>query len=740
MGLSTMGRALWLGVSTVAGHAWRGGGYVAAGHLGLGLYTILRPLWVGTSVIAYHAWLGVSTTVLGTAWVAAQVWQGALITLRGTVRTPAFAMRTVGTGFSAAPDASRMVVWVAKNRKGVATLSEFNLTRERLLSLIATLWVFGIAGVIAAALLWPGPPEPTAVGHHWVTGHLYYGANLPDIAAGYNEAGHRTKSGKRIVVEIHDAPSSEGARALQGRVTGKGPVRVEAGGEKQPLPDPTIITPSGAHWLVTVNHAAGRKVVDPDNSKSLALAYIGIITFKDIAECLGWPDKEIGYADIIALSEDPEGWGRYPCAKPSWGTRPLVAFTDPRTSSTGRGVLIALYSIASGKLPGELTLDDVDEAKSPKVVKYVKDFQNLIDHYFIGTTVMNTKIYKGPRFGQFFIMPEDNLIHLYEGTARARFGTKTLEAPPIKDPMVMIYPKEGSMARSNCACIVDADWVTEEQVEAANKWIDFLLEDEQQRLFMEAGFRPTAGLQLNDPSSKITGRFGLDPTKPTKVLNPGDIKPEVADAIDASWEDVKRPGIVTFVVDTSGSMVGTKLNQAKEGLRRALDTMASNNKVGFLSFSNSVHSETSIAVAPLREKGPAIVDAVEVMRARGETALFDAIKKGIEMTDAAEGDPDAIRGVVVLTDGLANRGQVRLDDLIKMFHGEVAIRQFGGFEGDSVAVRVDGDQVPNVDVRGDGLVIRPRIRSRSSLSASGKTCLWRSAGCWPRRPMRSSME
>ncbi len=696
-------RPLWLGVSATAGFLW------------LGVATIAGRIWLGASKSAYFAWLGITTTVLAFGWVVSR---GATAAARGLWRSAAFAAGTLGTGISATPDAVGMALWVVKHRKGVSTLSEFNLTRERALSVIATLWVFGIGGLIAVALLWPGPPEPTVVVDHWVTGHLYFGANLPDIAERYNAAGHRTEAGKRIVVQIHNAPSSEGARALLGRVTGGGPAMVNAGAGLQELPDPTIVTPSGAHWLVSVNHGAGRKVVDPDNARSLALAYIGIITFRDIAECLGWPQKEIGYADIIALRNDPRGWKSYSCAKPSWGTRPLVAFTDPRTSSTGRSVLIALYSIAAGKLPGQLTLDDI---KDPAVVSYVEGFQQLIDHYFIGTTVMNTKIYKGARFGQFFIMPEDNLIHLYEGTARARFGTKTHSAPPIKDPMVMIYPKEGSMARTNCACIVDAAWVTAEHVEAAEKWTDFLLEDEQQRLLMAAGFRPTAGLTVHDPSSKITPRFGLNPATPAKPLNPAMIAPEVAAAIDASWEEVKRPGIMTFVLDTSGSMVGTKLRQAKEGLNLALDSMASNNQVGFLSFGNTVHTQSSIPVAPLADVGPAIVEAVEVIRARGETALYDAVKRGIEMTDAAEGDPDAIRGVVVLTDGLANRGATRLDDLIKMFDGEAPIREFGGFEGDSVAVRNDGRSVPlevtvdgkivdNEQFRGDGLAIHTEHR------------------------------
>ena len=152
----------------------------------------------------------------------------------------------------------------------------------------------------------------------------------------------------------------------------------------------------------------------------------------------------------------------------------------------------------------------------------------------------------------------------------------------------MIYPKEGSMPRKNCACIVDASWVSEDQVEASRQWIEFIREDEQQRTFMAAGFRPGTDLDLNYPGSKISSRFGLDPNEPKVVLNPSETPPEVAAAIDGNWEQVKKRGIVTFVVDTSGSMMGGKLRQAKDGLNRAFDSMAKSNQVGFLSFDDTI--------------------------------------------------------------------------------------------------------------------------------------------------------
>ena len=532
---------------------------------------------------------------------------------------------------------------------------------------------------------------------HWTNGHLLRTGSglrlLDQMSADFNNAAYRTESGKRIEVQVHYNGSSGQAQDLLSRVsTG---ARLD-----RDLPDPTIVTPSAAHWMIPVNYAAGYNVVDPGTARSIARAMIGIVTYRDMAECLGWPDKELGYADIIALRNDPQGWARYACAKAEWGQKPLVAYTDPTTSSTGRSVLFTLYAISAGKRPEQLTVDDV---RDPEVVDYVKQFQGLVDHYMIGTIPLNTKIYQGPRFGHFFLMPEDNLIHLYEGTERAFFGGKKEQAPPISQPMVMIYPKEGSMARNNCAYIVQAPWVTDEHTEAAEVWVDYLQREEQQRGFMAAGFRPGTDLPPSDP---ISGRYGLDPRVPEVMFNPAQIDPVVAAAIDESWDEVKRPGIVTFVVDTSSSMSGYKLQQAKDGMIRALDAMAENNQIGFLSFSSDIGIQ--IPIGPLTANRFRIADAVENMRAQANTALYDAIRAAIEMTDAAPGEPDAIRGVVVLTDGRANEGQTDLDDLIQMMsRDEIAIKSFTGFQ-DARALDVNGMYVSIDQVTGHSLAAEAR--------------------------------
>ena len=689
---------------SVAGVGIRSLAYAA----GLLLRGVSRPVFLASR----HLRMGASTIALLLGWLIRSTWLIGLATFQGLSRAPVFVARTMWTGAGAVPDVGKAAVGLATDRKGVIAMSDHNLTRQRVLSLIGTLWVLGIVGSLIGWTLWPTPPEPTVEVEHWATGHLMREGEdlrlLPVMAEQFNDAGHRNQAGTRIVVKIHNVPSQLIGEYLVARV--KSGRRIDLTGltdgyVKPGYSDPTVVTPSSAHWLVTVNHQVERDVVDLGAARSIVRPVIGIVTYEEMARCLGWPEKELGYADILALRADPQGWTKYPCASPLWGPKPLVAFTDPTTSSTGRSLLLGLYSIAADKAPEELTIDDVND---PAVAGYVRQFQGLVDHYLIGTTVLNTKIHQGHRYGHFFIMPEDNLIHLYEGTERAFINGIKVQAPRIAPgSMVMIYPKEGSMPRSNCACIVQADWVTPEQVEAAQQWIDFLLEDAQQRGFMAAGFRPGGDIPLTDPSSKINARYGLDPAKPTATLNPSLIDPAAAAEIDENWQLVKRPGIVTFVVDTSGSMMGSKIDQARDGLVRALHNMAKDNQVGLVGFGESIH--TRVPVAPLAKNGFRIADAAHEMRARGETALYDAIKAGVEMSDAAEGPTEAIRAVVVLTDGRANRGQVKLHDLIRISsRDERPVGPFTGFDDESWAEAAGGGRIEKADLIGDELAVATR--------------------------------
>ena len=165
------------------------------------------------------------------------------------------------------------------------------------------------------------------------------------------------------------------------------------------------------------------------------------------------------------------------------------------------------------------------------------------------------------------------------------------------------------------------------------------------------------------------------------------------------------PTIVTFVVDTSSSMAGDLLEEAADGLESALFRMARNNQVGLVTFNAEVKPE--VPVGTIVFNGGKIVDAVREARAQGESALYEAIKAGIHMTDVFPGEAEAIRGVVVLTDGRATTGDfLRLDELIMMTRDEKPIKEYAGFS-DSIAIDEGGTPVAVDDkIKGTGLVLK----------------------------------
>jgi uncharacterized protein YegL len=282
------------------------------------------------------------------------------------------------------------------------------------------------------------------------------------------------------------------------------------------------------------------------------------------------------------------------------------------------------------------------------------------------------------------------------GTERAVIGGVEVQAPPISRPMVMLYPREGSTAHNHSGTVVRAPWVTPERAEAAQLWLDFLHEDEQQQAFMASGFRPSTALPLADP---ISGRFGMDPSRPVTTVNPDRIDRAAARAILDSWDEVKRPGIVAFVADSSGSMAGPKLDEAKHGLLKALDGMARTNSVGLITFADRITAR--VEVGPIATNRFEIANTVQAMRAGGSTALYDAIRAGITMVDAAPGDEDAIRGVVVLTDGLSNTGSTKLGDLVDMTsRNERSVSRIDAGPGARLATEVGGTRVLATEVVG----------------------------------------
>lgn len=112
---------------------------------------------------------------------------------------------------------------------------------------------------------------------------------------------------------------------------------------------------------------------------------------------------------------------------------------------------------------------------------------------------------------------------------------------------------------------------------------------------------------------------------------------------------------LVFVIDTSGSMEGRSLSQAKQALLYALDNLDSQDNFNIIEFNSKVKGFSTQALAATEANLQLAKQFVNNLRANGGTEIFDAFAHVL----AAQGDNNYLRQIVFLTDGsVSNEQQV----------------------------------------------------------------------------------
>jgi uracil DNA glycosylase len=113
----------------------------------------------------------------------------------------------------------------------------------------------------------------------------------------------------------------------------------------------------------------------------------------------------------------------------------------------------------------------------------------------------------------------------------------------------------------------------------------------------------------------------------------------------------RRPLAVSVVIDRSGSMAGNPLKHATEAAGLLVRQLAPTDTLSVVVYDNRVDT----IVAPQRVTDPdAIIKKIRAVHPGGATNLHGGWEKGCEHAREAEGD--AVRRVLLLTDGQANVG------------------------------------------------------------------------------------
>ena len=109
---------------------------------------------------------------------------------------------------------------------------------------------------------------------------------------------------------------------------------------------------------------------------------------------------------------------------------------------------------------------------------------------------------------------------------------------------------------------------------------------------------------------------------------------------------------VALVLDRSGSMMGEKLQRAKEAAKLAVERLRPDDVVAVVTYSDTVSVLVPATRAVARE---AILEAIDSIGASGSTALFAGVSKGAEEVRRFY-HPHRVNRIVLLSDGLANVG------------------------------------------------------------------------------------
>lgn len=397
------------------------------------------------------------------------------------------------------------------------------------------------------------------------------------------------------------------------------------------------VSPDSSIWLSQLDdawYAQGNELPLVGETIRYAVSPVVIAMWEDLARSLGYPDKALGWEDILARAQSDPGF----------------RWSHPSTASAS-GLLATLAQFYAGaeKTRG-LSKEDVT---AQATLNYVGALERTVRYYGEGEwAVVEQMLSRGRAYLDAFVAQEQLVIYFNQHS---------------RDKLIAIYPVEGTLWEDHPLALLEKSEVTISQRQAFRVLSTFLLSHEVQMRILSFGYRPTdLTIALDDPSSPITAENGVDPTQPQTTLQVP--SPAVVQVVRDVWYYTKRKTNVYLVADVSGSMEGEKLAQAKEGLLVFLDQIRGpEERVGLIKFSSEVTH--LLLLDEMSRNRAALVEQVQSLEAGGDTALLDAVEFAYSQLQMF-GDSERINAIVVMTDGKENNSRWTLSRLVdKMQRG-----------------------------------------------------------------------
>ena len=473
---------------------------------------------------------------------------------------------------------------------------------------------------------------------------------LTDLARTFNDSDESKPGGRCAFVRVKRTSSGVGMSLL----TEGWPDETTNG------PKPVIWSPASSAWGAILNHrlaGIGQPAMAPAGAQAFMLTPLVIAMPRPMAEAIGWPNTPIGYADIIALAQDPAGWGGK--GHPEWGPFRLGK-TNPNFSTSGLSATIAQYYAATGKTR-DLTAEDLAR---PEVDAFARGVENAVVHYGDITPTFLNNWYRNDARGTALTytsavaVEEKSVIDYNLGNPDGITDPGERPRAP-KIPLVAIYPKEGTLFSDNPFFVLDAPWVDDREREGARAFERYVQSPANQRRVVEFGFRPgNPEVAVGNPIDRSNG---VDPDQPQNIL--GVPEPAVLARVLELWGEQRRSARVMLVIDVSGSMGeeaddqgNTKLDLAKQAAVAALDQFKSDDDVALRIFSTDISPQAPteyldlVAFGPIGAQREEIASKIRSLVPTQGTPLYTVA--GASFEDLRETyDAAKINAVVLLTDG-----------------------------------------------------------------------------------------
>ncbi|ULH15886.1 VWA domain-containing protein [Deinococcus sp. KNUC1210] len=378
---------------------------------------------------------------------------------------------------------------------------------------------------------------------------------------------------------------------------------------------PDLVWFASARYLQLQPGMQGRVV----SSEKIMLSPVLLGVKTSDARKWGWVGKPPSWKEIAARAAS--GDLKYGMANPAASNSGLSALIGVAAAISGKGDAITAADVTSGELKGFFRGQALTAGSSGWLSDaYVQDQGRL-----------------------------NGLIN-YESVLLSLNA-----AGKLQEPLTLIYPTDGLITADYPLLLLNRARQPEYQ-----KLVDALKSpDIQQRIMDETRRRPVnTAVRL---SSQFPGGLNIE------LPYPGSAS-AINAILSAFLQDTRRPASTIFVLDTSGSMGGDRMDGLKTallGLSGADTTLtgqfsgfAARERVTIIPFSSSVEDPRTTDIGTAAQKSAALASLrgqIDALSADGGTNIYGALEAAYRAAQR-QADPARYTSIVLMTDGERNQG------------------------------------------------------------------------------------